>query len=271
MATSNSTGARIPRRAVLAGLVATAATPIRVYATQHANHGDASERADIPGFHRYRLRAEGENRPVYVQGQGRPVIVLHELPGMSWPTILFAQRLADRGFRVHMPLLFGGVGQRNGLFGSLQSCFGPQFDCSDPDGTSQIIQWVRALARDVAAKEPGSIAAIGMCLTGAFPLALMDIPEVVAAVLSQPALPLRSRTDAQRRGLGLSAAEIARARDRSDGRFLALRFSRDKLCPPERFETLQAVPGDAIAKQSHCLGATGRISRGSTRCVDWLV
>src|SRR5687767_8006549 len=100
-----------------------------------------------------------------------------------------------------MPLLFGAVGQRSGVRGYFQSCFGSQFDCSDPDGRSRVLEWIHDLARDIAGRERRPMAAIGMCLTSAFPLALMDIPEMMAAVISQPAVPLRGNTDAKRRGL----------------------------------------------------------------------
>jgi hypothetical protein len=85
-----------------------------------------------------------------------------------------------------VPKLFGGVGQFNGFAGYLQSCFGGQWDCSSPDGPRRIVGWIRALAADIGRRNEGKrMAAIGMWLTGAFPLALMDLRPVVAAVLSQ--------------------------------------------------------------------------------------
>jgi hypothetical protein len=88
--------------------------------------------------------------------------------------------------------------------------------------------------------------AIGMCLTGAFPLALMDLSHVIAAVLSQPALPLKQGTAAERAALGLDTAEIDRAVKRADAQFLALRFSADDLCRKERFDTLERLLGSRL-------------------------
>src|SRR5688572_29556971 len=130
----------ISRRALLAACAATVVGPPGPAPAQHLTHGDPSAQSDIPGFDRYSFRFDGRGRDVYVQGDGAPVLLLHELPGLSWPTILLAQRLVDRGFRVHMPLLFGAVGQRSGVRGYFQSCFGSQFDCSDPDGRSRVLE-----------------------------------------------------------------------------------------------------------------------------------
>jgi dienelactone hydrolase len=236
---------KLSRRSFLAAAAGTAALPAAA-AAQHAHDSDPRVR-ELPGFVGEDFKADGHTRRVFVQGQGAPVLLLHELPGLSWPAILLAQRLVDLGFRVHMPLLFGGAGQRSGFKGYFQSCFGSQFDCSDPAGTSRILEWLRELTKEIARREQDRrMAAIGMCLTGAFPLALMDIPAVTAGVLSQPSLPLKTGTPEQRRGLGLSAAEVDRARNRRDAKFLALRFSKDKLCPPEKFETLAAALGDRL-------------------------
>jgi dienelactone hydrolase len=232
----------ITRRQLLVALGTALSTPGFARAQHGAAHGGTSGRPIIPGFVGERFGHAGDTRDVYVAGAGAPVLLLHELPGMSWSTILLAQRLVDRGFRVYLPRLFGSVGQFSGFRGVLQSCFGPDWDCSDPHGTSRILAWIHGLAEHMATRHDGQrMAAIGMCLTGSFPLALMDVPQMVAGVLSQPALPLRDNTSEERAALGLSEAEIRRAVVREDGRFLALRFAADKLCRHERFETLQKL------------------------------
>ncbi len=48
---------------------------------------------------------------VFWTGDGSPVLVLHELPGLSPAALRFGRRLAARGFRVYLPLLFGEPGQ----------------------------------------------------------------------------------------------------------------------------------------------------------------
>jgi dienelactone hydrolase len=207
---------------------------------QHGGHRAGQGRPDISGFATEQFTEGGKTRRVFVVGEGQPVLLMHELPGMSWATMLLAQRLADRGFRVYMPLLFGGVGQSNGFKGYLQSCFGAGWNCSDPHGASRVLTWLHALATDIARRHAGSrMGAIGMCLTGSFPLALMDIPQMYAGVMSQPALPLGRKTLAEREGLGLTQTQIDRALENTNARFLALRFSADKLCTADRFKRLK--------------------------------
>jgi dienelactone hydrolase len=224
-----------------------AAAPASDVSAQHGAHGPGDGKPVLPGFVEETFRHSGDTRHVYVQGEGAPLLLLHELGGMSWATILLAQRVADRGFRVYVPRLFGGIGQLSGFKGVLQSCFGPDWDCSNPDGTSRILDWIHALVEDIGRRNADRrIGAIGMCLTGAFPLALMDVPQLRAAVLSQPALPLRGAAEKRHVALGLSRSEIERAEKREDARFLAVRFSADDLCREERFATLKGLLGDRL-------------------------
>jgi dienelactone hydrolase len=231
------------RRRLLAMIGAAAAAP--ACAASH-RHPEQVEQPAIPGFRQELFTADGHTRAVFMQGTGPSVLLLHELPGFSWAAILLAQRLVERGFRVYFPLLFGGVGQRSWR-GYLQACPGGQFDCSDPDGDSRVIVWLRALAAEMRQRHPNTrMAAIGMCLTGAFPLALVSEQAMVAGILSQPALPLGHSTVEERRGLGLTNADVTIAQERRDARFLSLRFTSDALCPPERIARLKDVLGDRL-------------------------
>lgn len=237
----------ITRRQLLSAAGAAAAAPAFGKSAHLGSHGSGHGKPAIPGFNEETFTYSDDTRHVYVQGEGAPVLLLHELGGMSWPTILLAQRVADRGFRVYVPRLFGGVGQRSGFRGVLQSCFGPDWDCSNPEGTSRILDWIHGLVEDIGRRNAGRrMAAIGMCLTGAFPLALMDVPQMTAAVLSQPSLPLRGDPGKRHVALGLSRTEIERASKRDDARFLALRFSADDLCREERFATLKNQLGTRL-------------------------
>jgi dienelactone hydrolase len=86
-----------------------------------------------------------------------------------------------------------------------------------------------------------------MCLTGGFALAMAVDPAVLAPVLSQPALPA-PLTRAGRATLGLDAADLAQVKQRTrhDLRVLGLRFTRDRGCPGERFESLRRELGDGF-------------------------
>jgi len=66
--------------------------------------------------------------------------------------------------------------------------------------------------------------------------------RMIAPVLSQPSLPF-AVTAAQRRALGLDAAACARIAARTDVPVLGLRFTHDRLVPPERFAALRDLLG----------------------------
>jgi dienelactone hydrolase len=116
------------------------------------------------------------------------------------------------------------------------------------DRTSRAEHWLRALAARAHAECGGpGVGAIGMCFTGGFALAMAVEPAVLAPVASQPGLPAPV-TVRKRAALGLDPADLARVRERAkDGLcVLGLRFSQDKGCPAERFETLRRTLGDAF-------------------------
>ena len=62
----------------------------------------------IPGFKPARRVSNGKlSIPVYVSETGeKPLIVTHELSGMSESFIGYCRRMADEGFKVHTPLMF---------------------------------------------------------------------------------------------------------------------------------------------------------------------
>jgi hypothetical protein len=76
---------------------------------------------------------------------------------------------------------------------------------------------------------------------------MMVADVVVAPVLSQPSLPFPV-TRALRRSIGLSPADTARVQERAAAGtcVLALRFSGDSFAPPDRFEHLRELLGDAF-------------------------
>jgi hypothetical protein len=78
-------------------------------------------------------------------------------------------------------------------------------------------------------------------------LAMAIDPSVLAAVTSQPALPapLNAR---KRAALGLDDSDLATLRQRAQRGMcvLGLRFSNDRGCPAERFETLRHALGEAF-------------------------
>ena len=86
-----------------------------------------------------------------------------------------------------------------------------------------------------------------MCFAGSFALATALEPSVVASVMSQPATPAPIGKRG-RAALGIDAEDLATIRDRANDnlRGLGLRFTNDRGCPPERFETLRATLGPSF-------------------------
>jgi dienelactone hydrolase len=203
---------------------------------------DALEKTELPG-----------PRPTYkVRGSSGPaVVVLHELTGLSDHDIALGRRLAGNGFTVYLPLLFGEPGQDRFLKGYFESCVNGPFICSTPSMTSPIVDDVREVCEAVA-RRSGPLGVVGMCLTGAFPLALLS-RDVRAAVLCQPTLPfglfaaIVGLTERERNDLGLSHPDIERARA-SDVPLLALRYVDDWRCPRERLDSLERTFPGRVAR-----------------------
>src|SRR5580698_4909007 len=148
----------------------------------------------LEGFEETTFTHDGKTRSVYRRGKGPGVVVMHEIPGIYPAVVSFATRVADAGFTVAMPHLFGVVGRPLSggyLAGSmLGACISREFRVLAARESSPITHWLRALCRDLHASIGGKgVGAIGMCLTGNFALALMVDEAVMAPVLSQPSLP----------------------------------------------------------------------------------
>jgi dienelactone hydrolase len=205
--------------------------------------------AALPGFEATRFTHGGAERCVYRRGSGPAVVVIHEIPGITPPVADFARRVADAGFSVWLPHLFGTPGKPLStgymLSQMARACVAREFSVFARRESSPVTDWLRALCREAhrVCGGPG-VGAIGMCLTGNFALALMVDESVMAPVLSQPSLPFPvSRS--HRAALHLSDADLAVVKRRvaAGCPVLGLRFSRDPMCPGERFETLRRELG----------------------------
>jgi dienelactone hydrolase len=194
---------------------------------------------------------EGRTHGVFRAGSGPAVVVIHEVPGLHPGVIEFARSLVDAGFTVYLPSLFGRPGAEPTTGAILRSilriCVSREFAVL-ADRTSPVASWLRALAAE-AHRECGGpgVGAVGMCLTGGFALAMAVEPDVLAPVVSQPGLPapLNAR---KRAALGLDLDDLAAIQERTQNGLcvLGLRFSKDKGCPAERFQTLRSTLGEAF-------------------------
>jgi dienelactone hydrolase len=147
------------------------------------------------------------------------------------------------------PLLFGEAGgPGRGLWPAFSQCGNDEFSCNSGERTSPIVQWLRELAVDVNRRWPkgAGVGVIGMCLTGAFPLAMLREQVVVAPVLCQPTLPFSPWNITARFGwftdkdaLAISVDDLRHAKERREVPILGLRYKGDWRCRQERFDRLQ--------------------------------
>jgi dienelactone hydrolase len=206
----------------------------------------------LPGFTETSFTHDGATRTVFRRGSGPGVIVMTEIPGITPPVAAFATRVADEGFGVYMPHLFGPPGKPMTFPYALQqitrACISREFSVLASRQSSPITDWLRALCRHAHAEQGGKgVGAIGMCLTGNFALALMVDPVVMAPVLSQPSLPFPIGRE-RRAGLHLSDEDLAVVKKRvAEGcPVLGMRFTGDPAVPKERFDRLRAELGDGF-------------------------
>ena len=207
----------------------------------------------LDDFSRFTFTHEGAGRRVYQRGEGPAVLVMHEIPGITPPVADFARFVADAGFTVFLPSLFGVDGRPLSIPYAASSlaraCISKEFRALSLREVSPITDWLRALSRHAFAQRGGrGVGALGMCFTGNFALTLVMDPHVVAPVLSQPSLPL-PLTAAHRRALHLREADLhtLKRRCRDEGLcVLGLRFTGDLSSPPERFERLREELGKAF-------------------------
>jgi dienelactone hydrolase len=227
--------------------------------------------ADDPltGWSSAPFTAAGQTHHVYTRGSGPGVVLLPEIPGMTPEVMGLGNHLVDAGFTVAVPSLFGEPGRPVSVGYALptfaRACITREFQAFARRADRPVAEYVRALARHLHERAGGpGVGVIGMCFSGGFALAAAVEPAVLAPVASQPSLPLPlgrgRRTD-----LGMSDREASAIQDRvrSDGLcLLGLRFSEDKISPPDRFAALarafgegwRAIPLDSSAGNAAGIG-----------------
>ena len=176
---------------------------------------------------------------------GPGVMLMHELPGMTPSCIELAKRLADEeGFRIYLPLLYGKPGDDAPRVNLVRVCVSREFRVFASGESSPITVKLRQLGQRMVKECHGSsIGVIGMCLTGGFVLSMLADKDVVAGVSCQPALPFLP-SGQRARSLGVGQTDLDGLRANSRARVIGLRFSADRICPPQRFEALRALLQD---------------------------
>ena len=175
---------------------------------------------------------------VYQRGSGAAVVIIQELPGIGPETLRLADEFVANGFEVVLPHLFGPL-EKISMGGNLVRvfCMRREFSLFEANRSSPIVDWLKALCRDVKAQgDHRGVGVIGMCLTGNFAISLMGDDSVLAAVSSQPSMPLMKSSE-----LHMSAQDIAAIRQRIDATapIHAYRFEGDPLCNATKYTAIE--------------------------------
>lgn len=206
--------------------------------------------AALPGYDSFVFAGPGKKRTVYHRGEGPGVILVHELPGMSEACVCLGNEIAERGFCVYLPLLFGRP--NHSLEGAwnlariARFCITREFRLFAKHEQGGFAEWLRALCRKVHEDRGGKgVGVMGMCLTGGFALSAVVEPKVMAAVASQPALPMTifplPGNERRRSSSGISEKDLDLIADRTQGGLpiIGFRFTEDPWCTVKRFDSLE--------------------------------
>ncbi len=221
--------------------------------------GGAPSFDHLTDFEHTTFTHDGKTRDVYRKGTGPAVIVMAEIPGITPNVADFARRVAAIGCTAVMPVLFGTPGRPPfkgsrpdvlyGLSSIAPACVSKEFAALARGKTAPVTNWLRALAaHELEVCGGKGVGAIGMCFTGGFALGMMVDDHLLAPVLSQPSLPI-GLSGKKKADVHLSPSDLARVKQRvaeDDVCVLGVRFTGDKLSPPERFASLRRELGDGF-------------------------
>ncbi|HTI25892.1 MAG TPA: dienelactone hydrolase family protein [Kutzneria sp.] len=208
--------------------------------------------SDLTGWRKAPFTGAGLTYDCYEKGEGPGVVLVPEVPGITPEVLGLADHLVDQGFTVVVPSPFGTpgkpmtVGYVLGVISRL--CVSAEFKAFAVNVQRPITQYLRAVARDLAARTPGKgVGVIGMCFTGGFALATAVEDVVLAPVMSQPSVPF-PLGKARKADPGMSEAEMQTVVKRTEDGLcvLGLRFTEDPAVPADRFATLRRRLGDAF-------------------------
>jgi dienelactone hydrolase len=197
------------------------------------------------------------NHPVYFRGKGPPIIIIQELPGIGKETLRLTDRLEQNRFKVFIPHLFGPLERTSMLGNTIRIfCMRREFSIFKSDQFSPVVDWLRALCHKIKTDESAKgVGVIGMCLTGNFAISLMGHESVLAAVASQPALPILKP-----KGLHMSRAEIEASKKHIDetAPMMALRFEKDPAVTAAKFYCLHHTFNEADNERIRLITLPGK-------------
>ena len=110
----------------------------------------------LSGFREFQFQYQQRQYPVFSQGEGPGVVIVHEIPGITPSVAKFAKIVADAGFSVYLPSLLGMPGKpfKLGyvLKSAAQACISREFAVLSANQSSPITDYLRALCRHVHAE-----------------------------------------------------------------------------------------------------------------------
>lgn len=199
------------------------------------------------------FEAFGREFRVFSRGAGQSVVVLHELQGAGPELFEFAEKVGQRGYRVHVPVLYGEPYRDMSIPVALvrtRLCLWHELHLFATGRTSPLVRWVGRLVDDLAGDEGEPVAVIGMCMTGGIILGLLAHGAVAAGVAAQPSLPavlpLPKWRENMSRSLGMSADDVAAAAASSTP-LMVLRYADDRLSPAARLNRIIEELGSACS------------------------
>jgi Dienelactone hydrolase family len=143
-----------------------------------------------------------------------PVVICEELFTLSPTMLKLGQRLADAGFAVYIPILFGNAYEDPNspwMQASRGLSFGfgrPDWKANDSDADDRpVIHEIAGLCTTIAAFHPNKkLGVIGLCISGSSPLELLaeGSSPIAAPVISQPAIPVIATNFERRGSFGMS-------------------------------------------------------------------
>src|SRR6187399_2484390 len=103
----------------------------------------------LRGFDVTPMTFDGVTRDVYRRGVGPGVVVMHEVPGITPDVARFGRIVADAGFTVLMPSLFGTPDRKispgYALSQVARACVSREFRVFAAGESSPIVSWLRGL------------------------------------------------------------------------------------------------------------------------------
>ncbi len=215
---------------------------------------------EIDGFsHQWEISHGELSIPVYASDEGQiPLIVLHELPGMTPSFLCYCRRMAREGFKVYAPLIFGEPESTMSTCQTVRFCISGTFrklfkkkgevDCG-------FAKWILLLIEHVSKKHSDQeIGVIGMCLTGGFALVGFAAPSVSAVICCQPAYPFLLNVESLGMSKGLRTQISDGANKLEAPACQGYRFEKDWICRNrhmaaisnllnDKFERTEDLPG----------------------------